>query len=1287
MLLCNPELDPPTPCWIPSGLDGYDCLQWQVLQFSTTPPTVGCYNFPGWRNIYGTPDFSYINSTPTDDTQIRMWATNNKVGEPAECCQRGEGIMAEVNIQSGTPYIVSYLRRILLYCDPGGGGDLIGDGSEFLMPPDECVGTNSGFPSTYASQLDNLYIKLTDWDEITWPHDHYLQPQPANFETVLHETNISSTNWEKVFQCFTPTDDWNTFYIYPQQEGECNDLIFAYIDQVHLIEDDFMDITDSFTPTCQEAIDGIDMGWHCNEMTDLQYTWEYSLNFGATWVPMAETDPFITVFPLQSTWYRISRTLATNPNYSVVLGSESSNCIDASVIITVEIPNDCIIPCVEGATFIGSEVGIPTATDANILGLLSDPVLYVIGDFTIDQNVIFSSQTINMHSGAEIIVPVSNTLFIEDTHILGVCNMLWKQIQVFGELTVIDNSLIEDGHYAVRAEHNSKIHISETTFNKCFIGVFVPPATSGTNFISWLSYSTIYNLTGCTFTCPIAQNLLMPYPGAVSFPNTIGSRPWAGIAVYDLQNDLLVGNNDTGNLPNFFENLSKGAYFIRCARIYITNSDFDNIKPPSPAYDSQDGRAISLINNAVVPGWLYVKGLDGTPGMGPVNITDCKNGIYAQQVSVVINSCFIDLIEIAIAVRGASNGFVNVYENEIYHCSVIGISMSVNSNTYHYINKNQISMIGSQNSGGAYIGTGIEINGCTGVPDVFESEVSENNVLVGERAIRGINVISTRNINLISNTIQTETPGAPMLLPPIERQGINISGSTTFSVNCNSVSSTTAPNLNVATGLQVASSTDIDYSENVFFHTLVGAKFSGTCTNTQLRGTLFNDHYFALWLTSSANLGVQTHLGNTWLNSAAYTYTTIAALGTSASVRHDGTTLAQVALSRFHVNTSALPLYPPTPHRLQAGIVIIDWFTIDPLGCTWGTSGCPGEEFSCTDTGERPERQMALNEFEEQIAADSIAVSVWEPELNRTADKELYDKLKTYPHLLADNAAATQFVAQKDADIDGTFQQILSNSRNALAADSATIAQREAYMGQLSTLYEQINALNTALAETGADTTSINAQLILLYNTANQTNGQLLALAQNFAATAHSAIDALSAQNAQINWTNQYEQNEKEVNGIYFQTVAKGIFEFSPQQIADIAAIANQCPLSGGNAVYRARSLYALITEATYNDEAACAEQGMQYKNSPVPVRVSMLTFVPNPATSEVTMQIATNMATDTGVAEVYNLMGERVHTYRLNTTQNSYSLSVNDLPPGLYMVRVQWNHQPALYGKLTVIR
>ncbi|QQS30263.1 MAG: T9SS type A sorting domain-containing protein [Sphingobacteriales bacterium] len=338
MLLCNPELVIPPSCIVAASINDYDCLSWEQMKFATTPPTT-CYNFPGWRNIYGSPDFSDVNDTPTDDTQIRMWATDNEVDEPAECCQRGEGIMAEVDLQSGTPYIMSYLRRILLYCDPGG-GDFVGDGSEFLMPPGECVGTYAGYSGPFTNELDNMYIKLTNWDEITWNTDHYLQPDPANFENVLHETSITITNWQKVFQCFTPEKTWNTLYIYPQQD-DCHELIFAYIDQVHLIEDDFMDINTEINASCEQAENGIAIGWHCDLMTDLQFTWEYSTNYGFTWLPMSETQPEITVYPVQPTWYRLIRSLANNPNYAVFEHETSSNCIDDFVIIKINAPADC----------------------------------------------------------------------------------------------------------------------------------------------------------------------------------------------------------------------------------------------------------------------------------------------------------------------------------------------------------------------------------------------------------------------------------------------------------------------------------------------------------------------------------------------------------------------------------------------------------------------------------------------------------------------------------------------------------------------------------------------------------------------------------------------------------------------------------------------------------------------------------------------------------------------------------------------------------------------------------
>ncbi|MCB0849673.1 MAG: hypothetical protein KDC20_07975, partial [Bacteroidetes bacterium] len=57
---------------------------------------------------------------------------------------------------------------------------------------------------------------------------------------------------------------------------------------------------------------------------------------------------------------------------------------------------------------------------------------------------------------------------------------------------------------------------------------------------------------------------------------------------------------------------------------------------------------------------------------------------------------------------------------------------------------------------------------------------------------------------------------------------------------------------------------------------------------------------------------------------------------------------------------------------------------------------------------------------------------------------------------------------------------------------------------------------------------------------------------------------------------------QKMINEIYLSTVAKDVLEFTNDQIQDLYAIASQCPLAGGQAVYRARSLYALADKNTF---------------------------------------------------------------------------------------------------------
>ena len=68
---------------------------------------------------------------------------------------------------------------------------------------------------------------------------------------------------------------------------------------------------------------------------------------------------------------------------------------------------------------------------------------------------------------------------------------------------------------------------------------------------------------------------------------------------------------------------------------------------------------------------------------------------------------------------------------------------------------------------------------------------------------------------------------------------------------------------------------------------------------------------------------------------------------------------------------------------------------------------------------------------------------------------------------------------------------------------------------------------------------------------------------------------------------------QKMINEIYLSTVAKDVLEFTNDQIQDLYAIASQCTLAGGQAVYRARSLYALADKNTFfNNFTVCEAAG-----------------------------------------------------------------------------------------------
>ena len=130
--------------------------------------------------------------------------------------------------------------------------------------------------------------------------------------------------------------------------------------------------------------------------------------------------------------------------------------------------------------------------------------------------------------------------------------------------------------------------------------------------------------------------------------------------------------------------------------------------------------------------------------------------------------------------------------------------------------------------------------------------------------------------------------------------------------------------------------------------------------------------------------------------------------------------------------------------------------------------------------------------------------------------------------------------------------------------------------------------------------------------------------------------------------------------------------------------IANQCPLVGGNAVFRARALYALVdADQEFDDPALCLLEGLITKNvvEKDPNAVQML---PNPANKMATLVLTTPLETS-GWLVFYNSLGAEVMTLRIPAEQKQFTFGTATLAPGMYHYLVRSAESQLGEGKLSI--
>ena len=129
----------------------------------------------------------------------------------------------------------------------------------------------------------------------------------------------------------------------------------------------------------------------------------------------------------------------------------------------------------------------------------------------------------------------------------------------------------------------------------------------------------------------------------------------------------------------------------------------------------------------------------------------------------------------------------------------------------------------------------------------------------------------------------------------------------------------------------------------------------------------------------------------------------------------------------------------------------------------------------------------------------------------------------------------------------------------------------------------------------------------------------------------------------------------------------------------------NQCPYSGGPAVYEARAmLIPLNGTASYNDHQICFNDSIAWKK-PSQIISYKVSVQPNPAKNEAVFRY--QLPDDAkGALDIYSSVGNKLATYPVNENSDQLNINTQELSNGIYYYKLHSNENLIGMGKLIII-
>ncbi len=437
-----------------------------------------------------------------------------------------------------------------------------------------------------------------------------------------------------------------------------------------------------------------------------------------------------------------------------------------------------------------------------------------------------------------------------------------------------------------------------------------------------------------------------------------------------------------------------------------------------------------------------------------------------------------------------------------------------------------------------------------------------------------------------------------------------------------------------------------------------GIRVNGACQPLELEGNIFNDHTYGLYLSYNALIGEQTNNGNKWDGS----YSSYGAYLTGIN--------SASALSNQITYYDPSNSNPPTSNN---DILNFGWFV-----------GNEDNDFECSSYGCQPVVPSGTDpRFEDEIIAldDKIGTEYVDPS-NYFADRFLFERLQQNPQLLIDNPILQVFYDQKILGTIGDFSEVNQEISEAVKWESVYDQMFHMNLNIIESAMDSLEIIDSLLFNGYLGGSSVNG-LNYKIEAALQNNDAILPIIEQIQTY---RIENTIDENRDIPLNEEYEYNEYFVNDIYLNTVASGEYQFTDEQKEELLLIAEQCPYSGGPAVYNARSLYHLVDPtADWDDDALCLYYGIQprLKN---PNQNLNQTLFPNPTTGKITVGYQLN-EDEKGVFEVYSTFGQVLFRVNLKIDQENQVLDLSTLNPALYYYRIVINDEVTNQGTLSIIK